>query len=47
MKKIKGDYLYYCDKDINTLKLKNLTFFNLNMSFEFDYNDLFEFHDDI
>ena len=47
LKKIQGDYLYYCDKDINTLKLKNLTFFNLNMSFEFDYNDLFEFPDDI
>ena len=47
-KSIKGDYLYYCDKDINISKLKKLTFFNrnLNMTFEFDYNDLFELHDD-
>ena len=40
-KSIKGDYLYYCDKDINISKLKNV-----NMTFEFDYNDLFELHDD-
>ena len=47
-KSIKGDYLYYCDKDINISKLKKLTFFNrnLNMTFEFDYNDLFELHHD-
>ena len=35
-------YLYYCDKDINISRFKNL-----NMTFEFDYNDLFKFHDDI
>ena len=34
--KIEGDYLYYCDKDINISKLKNV-----NMTFEFDYNNLF------
>ncbi len=38
--KIQGDDLYYCDKDINISKLKNV-----NMTFEFDYNNLF--HDDI
>ena len=47
-KNIKGDYFYYCDKDVNISKLKNLNFFNknLNMTFEFNYNDLFELHDD-
>ena len=34
--KNEGDYLYYCDKDINISKLKNV-----NMTFEFDYNNLF------
>ena len=40
--------MYYCDKDINISKLKNLTFIDkkLNMTFEFDYNDLFELHGD-
>ena len=43
-----NDYIYYCDKDVDISKLKNLTFYNknLNMTFEFDYNDLFELHDD-
>ena len=43
-----SDYVYYCDKDVDISKLKKLTFYNknLNMTFEFDYNDLFELHDD-
>ena len=43
-----NNFIYICDKDVNISNVKPLKFIlkDINMTFEFDYHDLFELYDD-